>query len=90
MPTVLKMCPKPIIDILKIDIEGAEATLFNMDAKRWLKFVRNFCVEIHSAEAESKVLKALQDFDFQYIQCGEYNVYLDLRLKENPAAHTVH
>jgi hypothetical protein len=51
MLSILQMCPQPTIDILKIDIEGSEATLFDASAKNWLKFVRNFCVEIHSMEA---------------------------------------
>src|SRR5262249_16689458 len=50
MPSILRMCPQPVIDILKIDIEDSEVTLFDSNAKHWLKSVRNFCVEIHSAE----------------------------------------
>ena len=78
MPTLLQMCPRPMIDILKIDIEGAESTLFGEDVLGWLNCVRNFCVEIHSAEAASIIERALQSFRFESLQSGEYNAYLNL------------
>jgi FkbM family methyltransferase len=81
MPSILQMCPQPTIDILKIDIEGSEATLFGGSAKNWLKFVRNFCVEIHSIGALAIVEETLESFHFEYMQCGEYNVYLNLTPK---------
>jgi FkbM family methyltransferase len=76
--SLLQMCPQPIIDILKIDIEGAEAVLFGAGAEGWLKCVRNICVEIHSEEAASIIDQSLQSFRFESIQSGEYNVYLNL------------
>jgi FkbM family methyltransferase len=81
MPSILQVCPYPTIDILKIDIEGSEATLFGAGAKHWLRFVRNFCVEIHSIEALAIIEDTLRNFDFEYKQCGEYNVYLNLTPK---------
>ncbi len=33
MPTLLQKCPRPLVDILKIDIEGAESTLFGEHAE---------------------------------------------------------
>jgi FkbM family methyltransferase len=81
MPSLLGMCPHPTIDILKIDIEGAEATLFGEGAEDWLKRVRNFCVEIHSAEAASVVDHAMQKFRFDVLQSGEYMVFLNLTAK---------
>ena len=78
------MCPLPTIDILKIDIEGAEVALFGPHAGSWLKSVRNFCVEMHSQEALDNVEECLRSFNFEYIQCGEYNVYLNLSPKFMP------
>jgi len=82
MPSILRMCPQPTIDILKIDIEGSETTLFGGSAKNWQTHVRNFCVEIHSAEALANIEEVLRSFDFEYMQCGEYNVYLNLTPKD--------
>jgi hypothetical protein len=67
--------------------EGAESTLFGEDAERWLKCVRNLCVEIHSPEAASIVEQALQGFQFEPLQSGEYNVYLNLTPKRAPLRH---
>jgi FkbM family methyltransferase len=81
VPSLLEMCPQPVIDILKIDIEGSEAVLFGPGAEGWLKCVRNFCVEIHSTEAASIIDQVLRSFRFESIQSGEYNVYLNLAPK---------
>jgi FkbM family methyltransferase len=83
--SLLQMCPQPIIDILKIDIEGSEAVLFDAGAEGWLKSVRNFCVEIHSIEAASIIDQALRSFRFESIQSGEYRVYLNLAPKTHSA-----
>lgn len=89
MHTLLEMCPRPVIDILKIDIEGAESTLFGEDAESWLKCVRNVCVEIHSTEAASIIEQALLSFRFESLQSGEYSVYLNLTPAPQRVADTV-
>ena len=81
MPTLLQMCPQPFVDILKIDIEEAESALFGEGTELWLNCVRNLCVEIHSAEAASIIDRALRGFEFEVLQSGEYNVYLNLTRK---------
>jgi FkbM family methyltransferase len=86
MPSLLQMCPRPVIDILKIDIEGAESTLFGEDVESWLQCVRNFCVEVHSTEAASIIEQALRSFRFETLQSGEYNICLNL----TPKAHNAH
>lgn len=78
MPSLMQMCPQSVVDILKIDIEGAEEILFGQGAEGWLKCVRNLCVEIHSAEAAAIIDRALQGFRFEALQSGEYSVYLNL------------
>ena len=78
MPSLLNMCPRSVVDILKMDIEGAEAMLFGQGAERWLRCVRNLCVEIHSAEAATIVERALQGFQPEVQRSGEYSVYLNL------------
>lgn len=81
MPSILESYRGSSVDLLKIDIEGAEAIIFDRNARHWLKSIRNLCVEIHSEEALMRVEDALQSFDFEYIQCGEYNVYLGITPK---------
>jgi FkbM family methyltransferase len=81
MQSLLQMCPQPFIDILKIDIEGSEVSLFGSGAEDWLKCVRNFCVEIHGPEATLVIDQALRGFQFEATRSGEYNVYLNLAPK---------
>jgi hypothetical protein len=35
------------VDLMKIDIEGAETTVFRIDVSNWLGRVRNICIELH-------------------------------------------
>jgi hypothetical protein len=44
-------------------------------------------VEIHSPEAASIVEQALRGFQFEPLQSGEYNVYLNLTPKRAPLRH---
>lgn len=45
--TVMKMYGLPRIDILKMDIEGAEYDLFSSGDKGWLRKVRVLVIELH-------------------------------------------
>jgi FkbM family methyltransferase len=78
MPSLLRMCPRSIVDILKVDIEGAESILFGEGSAAWLGCVRNLCVESHSEEAAAIIEHALEAFRFESCQSGEYSVYLRL------------
>ena len=56
-----------IIDILKIDIEGAEVELFSENYEHWLPKVRYLVIETHDRwrEGSTDVVKtALSKFDF--------------------------
>ncbi|MEZ5384381.1 MAG: FkbM family methyltransferase [Prosthecobacter sp.] len=46
MESILKQCGGTI-DLLKLDIEGAEKILFEMHAERWLPHVKLIVVELH-------------------------------------------
>jgi FkbM family methyltransferase len=58
MPTLLQMYPGPVIDILKIDIEGAESTLFGEDAESWLKCVATYVWKF-TAQKPPRLLRRL-------------------------------
>jgi FkbM family methyltransferase len=47
IPQILKNHHLDTIDILKIDIEGAEALLFDNNYEEWLPCVQNIIIEIH-------------------------------------------
>lgn len=65
MPSLLRMCPGNHADLLKIDIEGGEQTLFSNNAMQWLPQVGNICVEMHGPECEKEVIDSLNGFSYQ-------------------------
>jgi len=59
------------IDILKIDIEGAELELFSHPDRTWLARVRTVLVELESAASEAAFFSALSTQPFRYARYGE-------------------
>jgi FkbM family methyltransferase len=58
MADILRLSPVGIIDILKIDIEGAELDLFSGPCP-WLASVRCVTIELHGEVAKREVSRAL-------------------------------
>jgi FkbM family methyltransferase len=61
VPEILAMAGADRIDLLKLDIEGAESELFAVGQERWLDRVNVIVVELHSEHAERVVLTATAD-----------------------------
>jgi len=79
MPTLLRRVGGTI-DILKIDIEGAEERLFSADTG-WLDSVRILVVELHDrygAGCARALYRALAKFDFRQ-DIRNVNVFIKLR-----------
>jgi FkbM family methyltransferase len=68
-------------DLLKVDIEGAERTVFDETSREWLPRVRNICIELHGPECEKTFFLALADFDYTVEHAGELTICKNLRLK---------
>jgi FkbM family methyltransferase len=62
------------ISILKIDIEGAEATVFSFNYENWITKVDNIVIELHSEECACLFRKAISSEDFSISHCGELTV----------------
>ena len=62
---LLSDTPFDVIDIFKIDIEGAEEALFSGDCDAWLAKTRSIAVEIHSASAARAVISATERNGFK-------------------------
>jgi FkbM family methyltransferase len=45
------------VDLLKLDVEGAEKEIFRSGATRWLPFVRNIVIELHDEECVTRLVK---------------------------------
>jgi FkbM family methyltransferase len=68
------------IDILKIDIEGAEKKLFESDFELWLPKTRCLIIELHDwiYEGASKTFfKAISNYNFNFHQRGENLVFIN-------------
>lgn len=60
VPELLNLAPGGRIDILKLDIEGAEKGLFREGAETWLRRVDCIILETHGPECERVVFGALE------------------------------
>jgi FkbM family methyltransferase len=69
------------IDLLKIDIEGAEKYVFSEGAANWLPLVRNICIELHGDACRQAFFFALADYDCDKSHSGELDLCLNLRRK---------
>ena len=66
------------IDLLKMDIEGAERDVFAKDAAQWLPKVKMIFLELHDnvyKDCSKSVFRALLDHDF-YVDLGGENLIL--------------
>ena len=66
------------IDILKLDIEGAEKNVFEKNFEQWLPRVKILIIEFHDRMVEgcsSTVLKALSNYSFRSEIKGENTIF---------------
>ena len=69
------------VDLLKVDIEGAESAVFDASARTWLHRVRNICIELHGPDCERAFFNALADFSYELDHSGELTICRSLRPK---------
>jgi len=62
------------IDILKIDIEQAEISVFSQNYEQWLEKVDTILIELHSSEAQMLFMNALGTGRFSTQKSGELTV----------------
>lgn len=73
MPEALALSPSGRIDILKIDIEGAEVELFKGPCD-WLRTVTCVSIELHGEVAKAEIPKTLVAAGFKLSQHGSLTV----------------
>lgn len=69
------------IDLLKIDIEGAEAIVFSKNHEKWLDKVKNIVIELHGKECEKVFFNALSMYDYELSKFGELTSCQNLSIK---------
>jgi FkbM family methyltransferase len=78
--TLLRESGNDTISILKMDIEGAEAVVFEKNYESWLSSVENMVIELHDdtffGKASDIVLNAMSTArEFSVSECGELTVF---------------
>jgi len=63
------------VDIVKIDIEGAERQIFADPTAKWIGRARNLVIEIHGEEAEQLVSAAFPSAEWERSASGELSVF---------------
>jgi FkbM family methyltransferase len=81
LASLIEMSGFAQVDLLKIDIEGAEATVFRADVSNWLGRVRNLCIELHGQACREAFFEALAGYDYEYERSGELDICTNLRPK---------
>jgi FkbM family methyltransferase len=82
VPSLIEMSHEPVVDLLKLDIEGAESEVFRAGTQAWLRQVKNLVIEIHGPECEGIFLAAMQSFDYECINSGELTICLNITEKQ--------
>jgi FkbM family methyltransferase len=81
LPSLIAMSGFEKIDLLKIDIEGAEANIFQADPSSWLGRVRNLCIELHGPACQEPFFAALSAYDYRHQRSGELDICTNLQWK---------
>lgn len=79
--TILEESGADEIDILKLDIEGAELELFSVNPDSWLSRTRYIAIEIHSKEAYNAVHAATKRHGFTRRRYRELFIFLKGRTR---------
>jgi FkbM family methyltransferase len=81
LSTVLQESGFSAIDLLKMDIEGAEAVVFSKNHEGWLEKVNNMVIEVHGVECEKILLNAVSRYHYEISSSGELTVFEHIRAK---------
>jgi FkbM family methyltransferase len=80
---ILQKFNKTRIDILKLDVEGAEKEIFSSNYQDWLPNTKVLIVELHDRmkkDCSKALFKALLNYDFTVEQLGENLVCVNQQL----------
>lgn len=77
---LLRDCGADGVDLVKMDIEAAEATVFRGDVS-WLARTRTLAVELHDPDCVAALDSALAGYDAERTTSGELTVLKNIRRK---------
>jgi len=74
-----------IIDLLKIDIEGAEKELFESNYQNWIPKTRCIVIELHDRlkpRSSHSFFKAISEYSFSFSQKGENLIFMNQKIHQ--------
>ena len=74
IPSILGHRSNQRIDLLKLDIEGTERTLFAGNYESWIDRVDTYVIELHGDACRAAFLGALSTGKFDYSESGELTI----------------
>jgi FkbM family methyltransferase len=80
IPTIMKQQGWPVIDLLKIDIEGSEKEIFSTNYEAWLPQVRMLLVEVHDnmqMGSSAAVFRATSQYNFSFDMKHENLIFIN-------------
>ncbi len=84
IPDLMATYSMPTIDILKIDIEGAERFIFDTEehVRQFLPKTRYIAMEIHDEyQIRDRILNLLKKFHFSYFHHGELTIAVNQKIQ---------
>lgn len=75
----------PYVDILKLDVEGAEKEIFESSYEKWLPTCKMLIIELHDfikPGSSAALLKAIGRYDFSFFWVGENFCLINNDLKK--------
>jgi FkbM family methyltransferase len=81
LETIIKQFNWEQVDLLKIDVEGAELELFASGYEPWLSRTRNLAIELHGQDCEQVFLRAMTGYHYQVRQSGETTICRNIRAR---------
>jgi len=89
IPDLLERSGRNTIDLLKVDIEGAEASVFAQDCP-WLENVKAIAIELHGQRCADAFWSALRPFDYEFSEEGELTLCEKLMRKGTTSSVASH
>ena len=70
------------VDLLKLDVEGAEREIFGPGADDWLPCVDNLVIELHGEDCRQRFFQAMAAYDYDLAQDGDIVACRKIRVRE--------
>jgi FkbM family methyltransferase len=74
IPSLISLGGGGAVDLLKLDVEGAEREIFGPAAQDWLPSVKNIVIELHGPDCTDRFFSAMAPYEYE--KSNQDNVYV--------------